>query len=110
IGIVVADEQGIVDEFYSLINPLMAFTPFNTYIHGITESDVADAPTFPEIWPSMLKYISEHPVIAHNASFDMGVIRHTLDYYQMRYPEMDYLCTANIARRVWPELPNHKLD
>ncbi|MBP1970102.1 DNA polymerase III epsilon subunit-like protein [Virgibacillus natechei] len=41
IGIVVANEHEIVDEFYSLINPLMEFKSFHTYIHGITENDVS---------------------------------------------------------------------
>jgi len=30
------------------------FSPFNISIHGITERDVADAPSFAELWPEML--------------------------------------------------------
>ncbi|WP_449354159.1 3'-5' exonuclease [Virgibacillus natechei] len=110
IGVVVANEHEVLDEFYSLINPLMGFTSFNTYIHGITEEDVADAPTFPQIWPTLHKYLSENTVVAHNASFDMSVLRQTLDYFNLTYPDMDYLCTANISKRVWPDLINHKLN
>jgi len=25
-------------------------------------------------------------------------------------PEFDYLCTCNLARRVWPDLPSYSLD
>lgn len=79
IGLVVANEHGITDEFYSLINPLMDFDPYNVYVHGITERDVEDAPTFDELWPKISDYISNSLVVAHNASFDMSVLRYTLD-------------------------------
>ncbi|MCG3418579.1 3'-5' exonuclease [Oceanobacillus jordanicus] len=110
VGIVVANEKEILEEYYSLINPITAFSPFNVRVHGITERDVEDAPTFPEIWPVLDKYLSNNIVLAHNASFDMSVIRQTLDYFKLTYPEMDYLCTANISRKVWPDLMNHKLN
>ncbi|WP_188456977.1 3'-5' exonuclease [Virgibacillus oceani] len=110
IGVVVANKNGIVDEYYSLINPLMEFSPYNTYVHGITENDVADAPTFPELWPALHNYLAHNLVIAHNASFDMSVIRHTLDRFDLQYPDLEYLCTANISKRVWPDLHNHKLN
>lgn len=110
IGIVVANETGIVDEFYSLINPLMEFSSFNTRVHGITEADVMEAPTFPEIWPKFESYLTDNIVIAHNASFDMSVLRKTLDYFNLTYPQMEYLCTVEISKRAWPDLMNHRLN
>lgn len=110
IGIVVADEEGIIDEFYSLINPLMPFNSNNIYVHGITERDVKNAPTFTEIWPTLSKYLDSQLVVAHNASFDMSVLRNTLDHFELPYPEMDYLCTVKIAQKTWPQLENHKLN
>lgn len=110
IGVVVANEHEIIDEFYSLINPLMPFKSMNTYIHGITEQDVQDAPTFKELWPALYDYFASQVVVAHNASFDMSVLRKTLDHFHLPYPEMEYLCTVNIAKKVWPDLHNHKLN
>ncbi|WP_110943536.1 3'-5' exonuclease [Virgibacillus senegalensis] len=109
IGVVIANENGIIDEFYSLINPLMEFDSMNTYIHGIEEQDVVDAPTFDELWPTLKPYLSGRLVVAHNASFDMSVLRQTLDRFELTYPEFDYLCTVTMSKKVWPELPNHKL-
>ncbi|MFC3038765.1 3'-5' exonuclease [Virgibacillus xinjiangensis] len=110
VGVVVANEYEIEEEYYRLINPLMPFNRFNTRIHGITERDVEDAPTFAEMWPELNHFLTGQLVVAHNASFDMSVIRQTLDHYNLEYPEMDYLCTANISKKVWPELQNHKLN
>ncbi|ASN06682.1 3'-5' exonuclease [Virgibacillus necropolis] len=110
IGIVVANETGIVEEFYSLINPLMDFSSFNIRVHGITEADVIDAPTFAELWPKFESYLTGNVVIAHNASFDMSVLRKSLDYFNLTYPEMEYLCTVEISKRIWPDLMNHRLN
>ncbi|MBS3680634.1 3'-5' exonuclease [Ornithinibacillus massiliensis] len=110
VGIVIADEKEILDEYYSLINPETYFNPFNIRVHGIVEEDVLGARTFSEIWPTLETYLSGNLVVAHNASFDMSVIRQSLDRDSMTYPELDYLCTANIAKYVWPELENHKLN
>ncbi|MEN1968607.1 3'-5' exonuclease [Lentibacillus sp. N15] len=110
VGIVVANEHEIVDEYYTLINPLMEFSSFNIAIHEITSRDIENQPTFAQIWPTLREYLHNHLVIAHNASFDMSVIRNTLDYFQIPYPELDYLCTATISRKVWPQLRNHKLN
>jgi len=48
-------------------------------------------------------------VIAQNAAFDIGHLRDTLDHFGLPRPEFDYVCTYQLARRVWPELPDHKL-
>ena len=78
--------------------------------HGLTHLDVLDAPEFPAIAPEFLKRLTRSDlVIAHNAVFDIGHLRATLDHFGLRRPEFDYVCTYNLARRVWPNLPNHKL-
>ena len=48
-------------------------------------------------------------MIAHKASFDIEHLRETLNHFGLPQPEFDYLRTCNLARRVWPELPNHQL-
>jgi DNA polymerase III subunit epsilon len=110
IGIVVANQEGIVDEFYSLINPLTDFDSFNIYVHGITEADVEDAPTFAELWPEINRYVTNNLVVAHNASFDMSVLRATLNRFDLPYPELEYFCSVMLSKAVWPGLDNYKLN
>ncbi|WP_267253755.1 exonuclease domain-containing protein [Enterococcus faecalis] len=50
IAIVKVENSRIVDEFYTLIKPETPFFWRNTQIHGIHESDVVNAPKFPEVW------------------------------------------------------------
>ncbi|NBJ69874.1 MULTISPECIES: 3'-5' exonuclease [Clostridia] len=110
VGIVVSNGLQIVDEYYSLINPLTDFRSMNMKIHGITPEHVRYAPTFSDIWPILQTYLQQGMVIAHNASFDMSVLRHTLDHFQLAYPDLGYLCTVMLSKQLWPQLHNHKLD
>lgn len=55
IGIVHFKDGQIVDKWSTLVNPEAYFDPFNTSIHGITEKDVRDAPTFDTIHKGSLK-------------------------------------------------------
>ncbi|MFC4389108.1 exonuclease domain-containing protein [Gracilibacillus marinus] len=110
VGLVVFNKEGVVNEYYSLINPNMEFDSYNSMIHGITEEDVLGAPTFTDIWDELSEYLTHHICIAHNASFDMSVLRHTLDHFNITHPEIDYLCTRIISKLVWPGLFNYKLN
>jgi DNA polymerase III subunit epsilon len=85
------------------------FDPFNISIHGISQNDVADAPTFAQFWPELWARVSG-PLVAHNAAFDMSVLRHALDQAGLRYPEADYFCTRVVARLAWPQHPTYALD
>ena len=61
-------------EFYRLIDPLRPIPADATRVHGYTDAHVRGKPTFPEIARDFLEFIGDLPMIAHNASFDMGFI------------------------------------
>ncbi|HVI51061.1 MAG TPA: 3'-5' exonuclease [Candidatus Sulfotelmatobacter sp.] len=94
-----------------LIRPReMHFQGINISIHGIRPEDVMDSPEFPEVWEDVIPQDGPLFLLAHNAPFDMSVLRASLDLYGMRPPEADYLCTVSVARALWRDLPNHKLS
>ncbi len=110
VGLAMAENGQIVKRHRQLIRPDPCyFDPFNVAIHGITEADVADAPTFPEFWPSLWPRVSG-PLVAHNAAFDMSVLRRALDRAAIRYPDTDYFCTRVVAKLAWPQHPTYALD
>lgn len=49
------------------------FSPWNVAVHGITPNDVADAQRWEAVWEEALPLLQHGTVVAHNASFDMGV-------------------------------------
>ncbi len=68
-----------------LIRPAeMRFSPGNIRVHGIRPRDVASAPSFPEAMAPFLPEIAGSLVLAHNASFDVGVLAATLQAYGCR--------------------------
>ena len=86
----------------------MIFSPFNVSIHGITEKDVADASTFEGAWPNILSSI-DGPLISHS-HFDIEVIEKSLDACSLPCPAIEYYDSVRLAKLMWPNEPNHKLD
>ena len=91
--------DGVIEsvEHHYIRPPGMRFASFNIAFHGIGPEQVEDAEEFPA-------------VLAHNAAFDVSVIRGTCDHYGLAYPEFDYLCTVKLAQITWPEFTSHKLN
>jgi len=111
IGLVKFDGGKAVDTYYSLIRPPKLYIkPEFTNIHGLTVDDVRPAPRFKKIWDSGVKpFIGDLPLAAHNAAFDMGVLKAVLEYYKLPVPQLSYFCTCKLARRTWPHLKSHAL-
>lgn len=110
VAVVEVKNGQIHDSFYALIRPPeLKFDPINVQIHGITARDVRDKPTFAQLWDELRPCLENKIVVAHNASFDMGVLKSVLAEYRLPTPLFHHFCTVSIARKVWPHLENHKL-
>lgn len=71
---------------------------------------VIGQPTFQELWPTIEPILQDKIVVAHNASFDMSVLRYCLDGISLNYPSFQYLCTYLLGKKILPNLPSHKLN
>ena len=83
--------------------PELRFSPGNIRVHGIVAADVRDKPGFGEAVAEFLPDLSRGLILAHNASFDIGVLRASLQAWGLPVPALRYLCTVQIARRVFPD-------
>ncbi|MCC5995245.1 MAG: 3'-5' exoribonuclease [Oceanicaulis sp.] len=111
IGVAWMENGKVTDVTTQLIRPPdMRFSGFNIAIHGIRPEDVEDAPEFPEVLGLLSKRLRGATVIAHNAAFDMSVLRSTCDVYDLDYPDVSYLCTMKAAQTALPEAANAKLN
>jgi DNA polymerase-3 subunit epsilon len=111
VGLVKFINGKAADTFYSLIRPpVLYIRPEFTDIHGLTVEDVRDAPDFAEVWENNIRpFIGDLPLAAHNAAFDMGVLRAALEWYELPIPPLKYFCSLKLARAAWPELKSHAL-
>ena len=111
IGIVIMEDDRIVEHFYSLVDPQARFDPFNIALTGITPEMVADAPSFDVLWPRIKKYMDDAVLVAHNAQFDMAVLSKCLRDYGIYWRDTAaYICTCKMGRSCLPGLENHKLS
>ncbi len=83
--------------------------PFNQRVHGISSADVAKSKNFEELWSELRPYLDETILVAHNAAFDMNVLRTTLKYYDLAVPKSQYFCSVSLARKTWKNLSSHSL-
>jgi DNA polymerase-3 subunit epsilon len=113
-GLAVFEDGKLTESPYWLVRPPKGqgwFLDNFIEIHGLTHLDVLDAPQFSEIAPEFLARLTRADlVIAHNAKFDIRKLRGTLEHFGLPQPEFDYICTCQLAKRVWPELENHQLS
>ncbi|MBU9713053.1 3'-5' exonuclease [Evansella tamaricis] len=111
VGLVVVKEGKITKEYYQLVKPSdLYFDPICVRIHGITATDVEDAPSFQSVWGEISHLLDGNLVIAHNASFDMSVLRKSLDECGVDYPSFAYNCTVNVSKKTWHGLHSYSLN
>ena len=111
IGLVFVEDAQIVDTYYQLIKPTPNFySRFNTEIHRMTKADTETAPLFPQVWAEVAPRLAGKPLVAHNSSFDEGCLCAVLAAYNLPTHKNRFFCTCHKARKVFPQLPNHKLN
>ncbi len=99
----------IVEEFVTLVNPERALPPAIVRLTGITEAMLVRAPRFREIaWP-LRAFLGSRVLVAHNARFDVAFLNAELQRAGGSPLDDPLLCTLALSRRLFPELPNHRL-
>ena len=110
LGIVIVREGIITEKLYSLIHPTPNFySPFCVAVHGLNNQDTEYAPEFFEVWEQIRPKIEGLPLIAHNSTFDEGCLKSIHQVCGVDYPNYEFHCTLQAARRQLKELPNHQL-
>lgn len=111
IGLVKVVDGVVVDQFVSFIRPpgdALIVAPMNEHVHGISAAQLADAPTFADLWPAIEEFIGSLPIVAHSSDFDISVLRATLQAHNLPLPQNQYFCTVILSRTDAP-LNSHRL-
>lgn len=86
-AIVIVQKSEIIAEHKFLIQPpLNEYAPINIRVHGISPTDTETEPTIEEYYNLIFDSVNGAKVVAHNASFDMSVMKHSLEYYGLTVP------------------------
>jgi DNA polymerase-3 subunit epsilon len=102
VGLAIVENLEIVESRHFFIRPpSLLFDKINIGIHGIKPEDVVGSPTFLDLWPEISHlFCLGVPIIAHNAHFDMSVLRGCLDYYKIERPNFSYVDSIAISTRM----------
>ena len=108
VAIVLTERGRVVDRFQSLMNAGVRIPSFITQLTGITNAMVASAPPAERVMTEAAHFVGEVPMVAHNASFDRRywVAELARAGLPARQP---FACTVLLSRRLYPEVPSHKL-
>jgi DNA polymerase III subunit epsilon len=112
IGAVKVRSGEVLAEFQTLVKPSEPIPPFICVLTGITNPMVAGAPPLAAVLPAFLEFARGCVLVAHNAPFDVGFLRHYCAQLALPWPAFQVLDTAKLARRVLTrdDAPNCKLS
>ena len=112
IGAVKVRGGEVLGEFQTLVNPHTEIPAFIAVLTGISNSMVADAPPIESALPAFLEFAAGTVLVAHNAPFDVGFLKHFAARQGRPWPRFEVLDTAKLARRVITrdDAPNCKLS
>jgi len=99
----------VVDEFRSLVHTDIELTQNIVNLTGITQEMLQGQPAIEQVLPNFLQFIKGSIIVAHNAEFDMGMLKSAAGRlcYELNCPAF---CTVKLTRRVLPGLPKYNLD
>ncbi len=101
----------VLGEFQTLVNPGVPIPGFISVLTGITDQMVQGAPTIDAVLPTFLEFAAGTVLVAHNAPFDLGFLKHFARDLDIPWPDLDVVDTATLARKTFTrdEFPNVKL-
>lgn len=96
--------------YVSLVRPSCPIPAEATAVHGIGDEDVAASPSFAGIVPELLRLLDGAVLVAHNASFDLGMLQHAFAGAGVDYRPAGVACTLDAFRLLEPREPSHRLE
>lgn len=112
IGAVIIRNGKQIAAFQELMNPGVRMQAFAVELTGITDAMVASAPPSARVMRAVAALLTKFPgipLIAHNAAFDNQVLGRELALAGLDPSVSRMSCSMLMARRVYPDAPNHKL-
>lgn len=105
IGIARVRNNIVVETYSQLIKPIQAINGFITSFTGITNDMVKNMPSILDVKDSVLEFIGDDIILGHNTAFDLAF----LNFRFNTKISNQYMDTLQFARKVFPNLKNHKL-
>jgi DNA polymerase-3 subunit epsilon len=97
--------------FQTLVDPGEPVPAFVRLLTGISDDMLVEAPPIETVLPSLLEFLGDSVIVAHNARFDVGFLNAALTAAGYEPLTNRVVDTAKLARKVLAgEVPNNKLS
>ena len=100
VGAVRARGGEVLAELRTFVRPGVPIPAAVTAITGITDTDVADAPEASTVLPTVVDFLGDAVLVAHNARFDLGFLRAAAVRLGLPPLRPRVIDTAVLARRL----------
>jgi len=108
IGIMKLQDGKVIDKFSCFVNPEKPIPARVVEVTNITDDMVKDAETIEKVFPKMLDFIDGSVLVAHNAGFDVGFLKHNAKVLGCGF-DFTYLDTLSLAQEIFPDFKTYKL-
>lgn len=108
IGIMKLQGGKVIDEFSCFVNPQKPIPARVVEVTHITDDMVRNAETIEQVFPKMLGFIEGSVLVAHNAEFDIGFLKHMARALGYDF-DYTYLDTLSLAKELFPDYKTYKL-
>jgi DNA polymerase-3 subunit epsilon len=108
VGLVEVGPSGI-ESWSTLLDPGLTISPAIERLTGISNAMVQHQPSFREVAEALAQRLDGKLLVAHNARFDYGFLKHEFKRAGMRF-KVDTLCTVRLSRALFPRAERHGLD
>lgn len=109
IGAVIIEKNKIIDEFETLINAKKRIPDYVSKIHGITNEMLINHPESKKALTTFRSFIGEDILVAHNIKFDISFLKYEFSRLGFSLNNKTF-CTLEMSRKLFPSLPNHRLE
>lgn len=107
-GIIKVRNGERLGEFECFVNPEKEIPQRVVEVTNITNEMVKDAETIDKVLPKVLDFVKDTVLVAHNATFDIGFIKHNADLLGLEF-NPTYIDSLPLAKELFPHFKKFKL-
>ncbi len=108
IGIMKVKYGKVIDSFSTFVNPEKPIPSRVVEVTNITDDMVRDAETIDKVFPKMLEFMKGSVLVAHNAEFDIGFLKHNAKELGYEF-DFTYIDTLTLAQDIFHDFKTYKL-
>lgn len=105
-AVLLNDRKKSEEHFHSYLNPSRLIDEEAIKVHGISNEELEDKPSFDEIAEELIEFIEGTTLVIHNAPFDLGFLNNELQLASTNFPKIEDICMVEdsliIARDKYP--------